>query len=122
MADAWPQWLQAPAFVTVLLGLELVVGVFLWHAPIVLDRRDVHRLRPLALGLVVVAGAVTIALAIVGEVRTFVALLLLPSLAYVAYTWSDAYLDRLDSAGSRAAGGRRIGRWRREAERRTRDS
>jgi hypothetical protein len=116
MMDILAQWPSTRWFVALVLGAELVMGVFLWYGPLVLDRPQVERLRPLAIGLIAIAAA----LALVGVIAgggAVLSLLAVLALAYVAYTWSDDYLDRLDSTRIRSAGGSRLGRWRWGVER-----
>lgn len=112
-----PEWVQTWGPMTLLAGIELVIGLFLWYGPLVLERRTVERLRPLAVGLVFVAAIATVAGAVAGGYKVLRLLLGLPALAYIVYTWSDEYMDRLDRSRWRSFGGRKVGRWREDVER-----
>ena len=126
MVDITPEWLAPRSMVALLSAADLVILVFLWYGPVVLERRAVERLRPLAITLIVIAGALTIWSAILGSHPVPSLLLGLPALVYLGYTWSSRYLDRLEDSPRRAFGGSIVGRWRRGVEssertRRTRD-
>jgi xanthine/uracil permease len=107
-----PVWADGWGAVALLLGVSLVLGVFLWHGPIVMDRSTVVRLRPLAMGLIVVHVVAMVAVFAAGGWQSLRLLLGLPALAYLAYTWSDEYLDEINRRRWQSYGGRRLGRWR----------